>query len=390
MPGQFLPPAGHHMDEIVAWLEEPAFRAILDLVPAYICIAHDPDVRAMTLNRRARELFGIAACTRVSGADLDRHWEGFEVHDHAGRLLRIADMPIRRAAQGETLREYEFEIRFEDGRSLWLCGDAAPLTDPAGTVTGAVAAFADITQRKLADAHLAEAVADAERARAAADGANADKSRLLAAASHDLRQPIQALELYIEVLNAVVEGRGRDALAGARVCAANLVSQVNDLLDLSKLDAGVIPVNRSLVAVDAVIERVLASQRTLSRAKDLDITVRPSGMRVKSDAALLERVLLNLVSNAIKYTERGGVAIRCRHRNGRVQVVVADSGAGISAADRRRIFEEYYRIAQPGLSQRSSGLGLAIVRRIVGLLGADITVRSKPGCGSVFTLSLPL
>ncbi len=241
-------------------------------------------------------------------------------------------------------------------------------------------------------AELMQNVARLQEAKAEADAANAAKSRFLAAASHDLRQPLQALGLSAAELGV----RARSAVdiqqlagrIGESVQA--LEAMFSALLDVSRLDAGSVRIERRCLALQPVFDRLQADFQPLAREKGLQLRLRPTRQWTESDPVVLERILRNLVANAVRYTERGGVLVGCRRRGRRLWVEVYDTGIGIAATERQNIFEEYYQIANPERDRgKGLGLGLSIVRRMVALLGERLRVASVPGRGSRFSLRLP-
>jgi signal transduction histidine kinase/CheY-like chemotaxis protein len=233
----------------------------------------------------------------------------------------------------------------------------------------------------------------AEAARARAEQANLAKSQFLAAASHDLRQPLHALGLFSASLEGIrLDAEGRAVVARIQDNIGALESLFDALLDVSKLDAGVIHPQLSGVDVDALFTRVAHYSDAPARAKGLRLKFALSSYRVLADPVLLEQILANLVSNAVRYTETGGVLVGCRRAGeGRIAFEVRDSGIGIAAADAARIFEEFVQLANPERDRRKGlGLGLAIAQRTAELLGTQITLASAPGRGSVFRFELPL
>jgi len=230
-------------------------------------------------------------------------------------------------------------------------------------------------------------------ARASAESANRAKSQLLAAASHDLRQPLHALGLYVAALAA----RARDAewrplVAHVESAANALEIQFAQLIDLSRLDAGVLTPEPIDVALAPLFARIRAEFAPQAAARGLSLTIVPTRLAVHSDPVLLERIVGNLVANGVRYTHRGGVLVGARRRGGRIAFDVVDTGIGIAPAHRLRIFEEFYRVkdderSAPG--RRGMGLGLAIVRRFADLLEHEIALESREGAGSRFRVLLP-
>ena len=242
-------------------------------------------------------------------------------------------------------------------------------------------------------AELKDRTRTALDARSAAEAANRAKSQLLAAASHDLRQPLHALGLYVAALAA----RARDAewrpLVTHVESAANALElQFAQLLDLSRLDAGALAPERGDVVLATLFARIRAEFAPQAAARGLSLRIAPTRLVVDSDPALLERIVGNLVANGIRYTNRGGVLVGVRRCGARTAIDVVDTGIGVAATHRQRIFEEFYRVrndAQPSPARRGMGLGLAIVRRFADLLGHEVVVDSREGRGSRFRVLVP-
>jgi signal transduction histidine kinase/CheY-like chemotaxis protein len=233
-------------------------------------------------------------------------------------------------------------------------------------------------------------IEDLRRQRERAEQANRAKSSFLAAASHDLRQPAHALGLFAGALSELRLG------AQARQLAAHITSSVRALdtlfavlLDVSRLDAGVVEARREALNLDPLLSRLVIDYAEQAAAKGVVLRLARASLVVVSDPVLLEQVLRNLVSNAVKYTDAGRVVVGARRRAGQVVVEVWDTGRGIAPAQAEAIFEEFYQIDNPERDRdKGLGLGLAIVRRILPLIGADLDFRSTPDRGSVFRLSL--
>ncbi len=244
----------------------------------------------------------------------------------------------------------------------------------------------DITELTDTERRLRET----REAHDAAVSANQAKSRFLATASHDLRQPLHAMNLFISALRRRVVGDEANSLvAGMSAATESMQAMFNALLDVSKLEAGAVTPS----IVDFELEQVLALLRASfagpAAAKDLALGIVPGPMLVRSDPVLLESVLRNLLSNAVRYTASGGVGLHCEVCGEMVRIAVSDTGPGIPVEQRERIFEEFLRLDVAGVSERGLGLGLAIVRRTTDLLGIGVQVVSEVGVGSVFTLVVP-
>ena len=222
--------------------------------------------------------------------------------------------------------------------------------------------------------------------------ANKYKSHFLASASHDLRQPLHALNLFVAQLRTETEPDERDRLV-ARINSA--VGSMNELfealLDMSRLDAGVLEPNLSEFPIEPLLTRMETTFAEAARENGLRLAVVPSSAWVRSDFILLERILLNLVSNAVRYTSHGGVVVGCRRRGDQLRIDVCDSGAGIAEEQQRTIFGEFVQLAASKPDRRGGlGLGLSIVSRLSLLLDHPVEVRSRPGGGSRFSIAVPL
>jgi CheY-like chemotaxis protein len=245
--------------------------------------------------------------------------------------------------------------------------------------------------RRDLERRVAEATAELSRQKEAAESANRAKTQFLAAASHDLRQPIQALGLFAMTLRLRARTDDIQALADRIERSVNALANVLDaLLDISKLDAGVVTPQ----VEDFPVARVLASVRDtfagVASEKGLTLTVRRSRAWVRTDPFMLERILANLVSNALRYTERGGVLVGCRLEGAALRIEVWDTGVGIPETLQAEIFREFVQLANPGRARdKGLGLGLAIVDRYCKLLGIAVSVRSRPHRGTVFSVTLP-
>lgn len=222
--------------------------------------------------------------------------------------------------------------------------------------------------------------------------ANAAKTRFLAAASHDLRQPVMSISLLVGLLREQgATPRMHQVLEQIGNSVQALNSLLKGLLDLSRLDAGAVEVRRVAVPLQPLLERVVGDEREHARRKGIDVRLRAPAWAVESDPVLLEQILRNLVGNAVRYTEAGGVLVAARRRAGaQVVVQVWDTGPGIPAESLQLVFEEFVQLDNRARERsRGLGLGLSLVRRVAALLDAPIAVRSRPGRGSCFEVSLP-
>lgn len=228
-----------------------------------------------------------------------------------------------------------------------------------------------------------------QQAKLEAEAANNAKSRFLAAASHDLRQPLSALSLYTGLLKNTPGASERKVVANMQVCIDSLSELLNDLLDLSKLDAGVVTPCVSDFAIATLFDSLVSVHAPQATAHGLRLRCVPSILIARTDPLLLQRCLGNFMANALRYTERGGVLVACRQRQGKTWIEVWDTGVGVPADKTGEIFEEFMQLGD-GARNHGSGLGLAIVAKTATLLGLAISVRSRLGRGSVFAIELPL
>ncbi len=243
----------------------------------------------------------------------------------------------------------------------------------------------DLTERLRLEDELRQSVERAEQA-------NAAKTRFLAAASHDVRQPLQAINLFNYTLSKKATDPAIKELTGNIATAVGTMNSVIDaLLDISKLEAGAIMPAVADFAIDPMLERVCGELQMDVAIKGLELRVVPSAAIVRSDRDLLERVVQNFVLNAVRYTPRGRLLVGCRRRGRNLQIQVWDTGPGIPDDQLERIFEEFYQLDNSARDRgKGLGLGLAIVDRVAGLLDHSIEVRSVLGKGSMFSVLVPL
>jgi signal transduction histidine kinase/CheY-like chemotaxis protein len=233
---------------------------------------------------------------------------------------------------------------------------------------------------------------EAESARAAAEAANRAKSQFLAAASHDLRQPLHAMGLYSAALSAKARDPEMQPLAASiHASVEALEALFGQLLDLSRLDAGAMEPERGEIALAPLFDRLAADFGPQAAARGLTLRVVPTRSSVDSDPVLLERILRNLLANALRYTRSGGVVLGTRRCGAALRIDVVDTGIGIGSSDRDRIFDEFVRVGSGARHEagRGMGLGLAIVRRLCALLAHPLALASNPGRGSRFSVTLP-
>ena len=286
----------------------------------------------------------------------------------------------------QTLAPIEREIEAQSG--AWYIRRVLPYRTQEKGVDGVVITFVEITERK----HIAEALEAAERQ---AELANAAKSRFLAAASHDLRQPLQTLKLVQGILaKKIKENKNDEALklvARLDEAAAAMSGMLNGLLDINQIEAGTVHAEMVSFPIKGLLDRLRDEFAYHAQAKRLALHVVSCGLSIHSDPRLLEQMIRNLLANAVKYTKRGKVLLGCRRRKGMLSIEIWDTGIGIPDNELQTIFEEYHQLDNAARERsRGLGLGLSIVQRLGNLLGHRVSVRSHPGKGSVFAVEVML
>lgn len=231
----------------------------------------------------------------------------------------------------------------------------------------------------------------AEHARLTAETASSSKTRFLAAASHDMRQPLQSISLLADALQAepLTDSASR-LLSSMREASTSMGELMDELMDYSRIDTGTLKAEFRSFDLEQILVRIEAEFAPLARQRKLLFKVRSRPVRVLSDPRMVERIVRNLVSNAVKYTSRGGVLVGCRMRGKNVRLEVWDTGVGIPEDQQGEVFREFYQLDNPERDRRKGlGLGLAIVDGLARLLGQELVLRSIEGQGSMFSLELP-
>ncbi|HEX8322102.1 sensor histidine kinase [Longimicrobium sp.] len=315
-------------------------------------------------------------------------WGWQSVHDPAA----LPDVIARWQASIATGAVFEmtFPLRGADGQFRPFLTRVVPLRDASGRVVRWVGTNADVTSER-------EARAAAERAQAAAEAANRAKGEFLAVMSHELRTPLNAIGGYAELLELGIRGPITDAqradLARIQASQKHLLGLINQVLNYTRVDAGAVRYDLARVPLaDALVgAEALVLPQARARGLTLALGECPPGLVARADPDKLQQVLLNLLTNAVKFTETGGeLHVTCAEREAQVAIAVADTGVGIAAEKLASIFEPFVQVDQ-GLTRQHEGvgLGLAISRELARGMGGDLTAESTPGVGSTFTLTLP-
>jgi two-component system, sensor histidine kinase len=349
---------------------------VLDAAPGAMLVVDDCG-SIVAANRQVTALLGYERA-ELPGLAVDALIPGWSRHRHAGLGQRHAATDRRRRLGSD--REL-FALR-KDGSEVPVEVNLSPITEGPGALVAA--ALRDVTDRRRA--RLAP-----QAARESAERANLAKSRFLATASHDLRQPLQTLSLLNGSLRRMVTEPDLIGVLGQQDQAIQAMTRLlNALLDISKLESGAIRPEITDFTVQALFEELRTEFAALAANKGLRLEVEPCAAAIRSDPTLIGQVLRNLVSNAIKYTREGFVRLRCAQEQAFVRLEVLDTGIGIPRNRLPCICDEFYQVDVPSNTARDGyGLGLSIVQRIARLLDLRLDVESEVGRGSTFALSVP-
>lgn len=397
-------------------------------------ILHTDVTDMMRMERQARDKL-LDDQARIIRATLDHINQGVCIFDDHGLLMgwnqrvgALLALPVGQFMLGtrfeRLLGQIENRLTFPDPDTPERLRSWVARTDPRPALSfemrrgsrvtldvfaqetpdrGFVISFTDVTAereaiRAMYDANeslekrVQERTLALEDALAQAERANASKSRFVAAASHDLLQPLSAAKLFLSSLEDGIAPpeQVRDTIRRTRGALNSVETILGALLDISKLDAGLAALEPGPVPLGVVLNTLSEEFAPLASRKGLELRILPCSVLVQSDAAYLRRILQNLVANAIRYTDEGRVLVGARRKEGTVRVEVWDTGRGIPRDEQKAIFREFHRVRVGGGGSDGMGLGLAIVERACGLLNHPIDLWSEPGRGSAFFVSLPL
>jgi PAS domain S-box-containing protein len=366
--------------------EHQRLITVVEQSPLAITIAEAPGGRMTLANRQVETIFGEIALS-ASLDDYGRDWHGF--HDD-GRPLESAEWPMARSiATGQTVIGEIIEIERLDGARRRICMNSAPVRDARGRVDAGVMIFWDVTEQQKADREL-------RNARLVAETASRAKSEFLAVMSHELRTPLSAIIGYEELLYDGITGPitepQRTQLARIKASAMHLLSLIDEVLTLSRVEAGREITHPERIPLDAAFREAAELAEPLAAEKRLSLEVAPPPEQstVWADPIKLRQILLNLLTNAIKFTDRGRIVLEGGSCDGMVEIRVRDTGIGIAPSDQERIFDTFWQVEQQSTRKvGGTGLGLSVSRRLARLMNGELTVASALGEGSEFTLRLP-
>jgi signal transduction histidine kinase/ActR/RegA family two-component response regulator len=373
-------------DEIDA--QRRRFETVFRTLPIGVIVAnvHYTDVR---INPAGAAMFGLPVDANLASPDVVRTWE---VRREGKALFSKEQYPLLKVmTSGVSVTTEEIEVIAAGGRHLVLMAGAAPICNRDGSISGAVSAFTDITELKNLQREL-------EIRRREAEEASVRKTRFLAAVSHDIRTPANAMSLMAELIyrtasNPAMAGQIPEMARELQGSAATLVELVSDVLDVARFDSGKIELQESEFSLGALFNDEARQLSPLAREKKLDFEAElpEPPVWLRTDRVKLGRVIANLLGNAIKFTPRGEVRLRSEKMgDGGVRILVTDTGVGIGPEHRTRVFDEFYQLRNPERDRnKGTGLGLAISKRLVDAIGGTLEVQSTVGEGSTFSITLP-
>lgn len=369
-------------------------RATLDHINQGVSI-FDANVRLVGWNERLGQLLAIPLVRFRVGASFDYLLQRFrsEINFEDGMTDHMLENWIH---GGKGRQPLSFEVRrIDDGVILAVFAQEMP-------DGGFVMSFTDVTAEREAiealsranetlEARVMERTLELEDALGNAERANASRSRFVAAASHDLLQPLSAAKLFISSIDdAAIDPAAHEALKKAQNALVSVEGILDALLDISKLESGRASLSVGQVRLGPLLRQLNEEFSAIAAAKGLRLVVRPADLTVVSDPAYLRRILQNLIGNAIRYTAKGRVLVGARQRGGMVRLEVWDTGPGIPEEEQDNIFKEFHRLNARASASEGMGLGLAIVERACALLGHPLGLTSRLGKGTCFMLKVPL
>jgi signal transduction histidine kinase len=368
-----------------AQAEHGRLLTVVEQSPLAISIVEAPSGKRILANHAAEVVYGIPITASL--ADTAALLKGFRLD---GTPMELADWPLARAISGGDFAINEIiEIERPNGERRRLCMNSSPVRDAQGRVDAGVAIFWDVTEQHKAEEELRSARLEAETASRA-------KSEFLAVMSHELRTPLSAIIGYEELLYDGITGpvneNQRTQLGRIKASATHLLSLIDEVLTLSRVEAGREVTHPERIPVFAALHEATVLAEPLAREKGLALEVVrvPRDLEVWADPTKLRQIILNLLTNAIKFTDKGSVKMESHKYDDRIEIVVRDTGIGIAPEDHDRVFDTFWQVEQKSTRKvGGTGLGLSVSRRLARLMNGELTVTSNLGAGSTFTLRLP-
>lgn len=354
----------------------------------------DKDMQLVCWNRQFREILGLPQEMIGIGARLDEFLRFHALNGIYGPG-DIDDLVKDRLTRYAAAAEPFLERFSERGLVVEVRGNRMPEGGIVITFTDITSSFeaAEALERRVSErtTQLTRLNEELVRAKADAEEANISKTRFLAAASHDILQPLNAARLYVTSLVERQNGGENERLVANVDASLDAVEEIfGALLDISRLDTGAMKPEIVSFRIDELLRQLELEYAPLAREKGLELIFVPSSLTVRSDRRLLRRLLQNLVSNAIKYTPKGRVLVGCRRRRNRLRIDICDTGLGIPASQKKNVFREFHRLNEGAKVARGLGLGLSIVERIARVLNHKVDLRSVSGEGSRFSVEVPV
>ena len=367
--------------------ERNRFEAVLRTAPTgvIICNANCTEIR---VNPAGAAMLNVPVDQPIAIDQIPKLWQSFR----DGHSLAPEELPaIRATRQNQEIHALELELVLANGRRLMCLHYARPIRDAGGVSHGAVGVFVDITAQKELQREL-------DVRRREAEEASVRKTRFLAAVSHDIRTPANAISLLAELIrrtssNPALTSDVPELAQELQASAMSLVNLLSDVLDIARFDSDKVDLQEVEFPLLNLLQDEQKQLLPLARQKDLTIRVDPpeESIVLRTDRIKLARILGNLIGNAIKFTDKGEIRISAgRNGDGSIEMTVADTGIGIAPEHLAHIFDEFFQLRNPERDRaKGTGLGLTICKRLVDAMGGTLQVQSTPGQGSVFVVKLP-